>query len=1098
MSDQAFSEYTQARNLQLTKNDALRIRTKVKEARDNLSQAGRRWPFELLQNAHDPGPRTGHSWVNANYLWDDTSVTFSHDGTPFSVQELAALLSGGSSKDFESEETTGRFGTGFLVTHVLGTSVSVSGLLSASYGLEQFTLTLERDGDEDLICTNIDRCNQAIRQATQVTGLRGDSATFTYHFPDQQALSLGVGVLTGALPYLFATCEHLHQVRIGPREGRQDIWLLESREKFEFADCLGVQSRIVQHRQAEQIEEYLCLRVTDTSGHSALLVVLQVNDGRLSVCCPPDDFPRVFYRFPIRPSPLSTSFVVDAPFDVNQERNRVPLTAKNKELFTAAFEMMPALCAYGTHQDWLGAHWLSRLGPVQASDGIEKEEADWFSQLLARTAKDLARLPLVWTEFGRLPADSTQRPHAVSVLPRYSASSAAEDVEFETLFALTEETTRFHPPLAVLAKDWQVIFSGWGELRVRLETITLESLARSIEGSLLGDLPVKGNGLRWIARFVDAVARSWQTRRGVDKSILRDLLPDQEGRLTSPDQLWRDTGIAEPLKDISESIGLQTRSRLLDLSLVREALALKLAHFTSALDAALQGSLTEEQLVQECVSHLQNKYPDSEEVEADAIGGIVGSIRLLDYLYNREPRAPASLAQQLPILTADGRIVRWSKARPLMAPVCTWHTAAQPFCIVYPANRILAPIYSGDPAQEIPNVVPALVAWEVAVADPLATEAPKDLKDKRLAALAEPGQDTEGVAVSGETFSQIAFLHLDLLNRCQEDRVLARALLGLVLCYIVQRDASWREVRTVAGKRSGSPVTLRLRRALWLGDLKRCAWVPIPTDDGRTEKHLANHSSLRGLLDDPSWLTSNEPGIALLTDFFGFDALDVRLLGLDPAVASHLRQQLSQLMQTLGTRPADYESLIMELQVKEERRKKVESCRKFGLAVQAAVEQCLRSLKGKGVADVKVVDKGYDYAVYLESGDLSYVAAHFEVGPYYVEVKATTDGVVRLTSTQAEVASANREQFVLCVVDLRGVTPDRLAEEWTAEHVMPIAYFVSDIGAKVASTTGFVESAKLTDIPIRNESALRYAVSPEIWETDGVLIEEWLRSALRP
>jgi hypothetical protein len=48
-----------------------------------------------------------------------SKLIFEHDGAPFTSDELAALLTGGSSKEFESEVTTGRFGTGYLVTHVL-------------------------------------------------------------------------------------------------------------------------------------------------------------------------------------------------------------------------------------------------------------------------------------------------------------------------------------------------------------------------------------------------------------------------------------------------------------------------------------------------------------------------------------------------------------------------------------------------------------------------------------------------------------------------------------------------------------------------------------------------------------------------------------------------------------------------------------------------------------------------------------------------------------------------------------------------------------------------------------------------------------------
>ena len=96
MSKTALNEFKRAREDQLTRNDARRIRTRV-EAAQNAAVAGRRWPFELIQNAHDAGPRDGDERVEIIFRLLDDNLVVSHTGKPFSAQELAALLSGGSS-----------------------------------------------------------------------------------------------------------------------------------------------------------------------------------------------------------------------------------------------------------------------------------------------------------------------------------------------------------------------------------------------------------------------------------------------------------------------------------------------------------------------------------------------------------------------------------------------------------------------------------------------------------------------------------------------------------------------------------------------------------------------------------------------------------------------------------------------------------------------------------------------------------------------------------------------------------------------------------------------------------------------------------------
>ena len=134
-----------------------------------------------------------------------------------------------------------------------------------------------------------------------------------------------------------------------------------------------------------------------------------------------------------------------------------------------------------------------------------------------------------------------------------------------------------------------------------------------------------------------------------------------------------------------------------------------------------------------------------------------------------------------------------------------------------------------------------------------------------------------------------------------------------------------------------------------------------------------------------------------------------------------------------------------------------------------------------------LVDKGFDYEVeFLEDA-----ATRFEVGPYLLEVKATTTGNARLTPTQARTASHNASRYVLCVVDLRGLSEEELDADWTAAKVEPLAKIVPDIGDKVEETCLWVDEAKTSLVPIRNESALRYEVSVSIWEK-GLSVSDWI------
>jgi hypothetical protein len=129
-------------NEKVHKAIALHIRTKVRGARSDPDTSSRRWPFELIQNAHDAGARVGREGISLAFQLTDGVLRFEHDAAPFTMDEFAALLTGGSSKDFLSTETTGRFGTGFLVTHVLSEQVHVSGILEVDGTYRAFEVDL--------------------------------------------------------------------------------------------------------------------------------------------------------------------------------------------------------------------------------------------------------------------------------------------------------------------------------------------------------------------------------------------------------------------------------------------------------------------------------------------------------------------------------------------------------------------------------------------------------------------------------------------------------------------------------------------------------------------------------------------------------------------------------------------------------------------------------------------------------------------------------------------------------------------------------------------------------------------------------------------
>ena len=142
-------------------------------------------------------------------------------------------------------------------------------------------------------------------------------------------------------------------------------------------------------------------------------------------------------------------------------------------------------------------------------------------------------------------------------------------------------------------------------------------------------------------------------------------------------------------------------------------------------------------------------------------------------------------------------------------------------------------------------------------------------------------------------------------------------------------------------------------------------------------------------------------------------------------------------------------------------------------------------------------DYGYDFLVTPVQVAEDYpeeLSSRFEIAKYKVEVKTTTTGEPRLTPLQALTCANEPDTFVLCVVDLRNFPDDVHQVAWTTENVSPLCRLLAGTHIPIRETLSFVQDAEGSDVPIRNVTALRYAVRPGIWEA-GMDFDEWIESA---
>lgn len=113
-------------NLKLTADKIVQI---LDQVRDEGKKSRRRWIWELMQNAKDIPNKYGHVSIVIELF--PNKLTFKHNGDPFNIDNLTGLIQQVSSKPSNGtdEETTGKFGTGFISTHLLSDKIYVSGIV---------------------------------------------------------------------------------------------------------------------------------------------------------------------------------------------------------------------------------------------------------------------------------------------------------------------------------------------------------------------------------------------------------------------------------------------------------------------------------------------------------------------------------------------------------------------------------------------------------------------------------------------------------------------------------------------------------------------------------------------------------------------------------------------------------------------------------------------------------------------------------------------------------------------------------------------------------------------------------------------------------
>jgi len=134
-------ELIKKNNYKLT---ADKIRTTLSTIKNNPNVSSRRWVWELMQNATDV--RYEDKKISVKIILNEDKLEFKHNGKYFGINNILGILQQVSSKNsLNLEGQTGKFGTGFIGTHLLSDIIDIKGILKVNENdFKEFQIRLDR------------------------------------------------------------------------------------------------------------------------------------------------------------------------------------------------------------------------------------------------------------------------------------------------------------------------------------------------------------------------------------------------------------------------------------------------------------------------------------------------------------------------------------------------------------------------------------------------------------------------------------------------------------------------------------------------------------------------------------------------------------------------------------------------------------------------------------------------------------------------------------------------------------------------------------------------------------------------------------------
>ena len=988
----------------LTDNTAQGILKQLKNLQSSRARLQKRWIWELLQNARDASVRDNTHLV-ASVKLSENELVFQHNGRGFTVEEVAHLIYHGSTK-LEDPETLGKYGSGFLTTHLLSSTIDVSGQLEDRM---PFSFPLKREiSSPKALSESMDRAWNAFDASA---GEVSDSFTTRFRYPLNDdavgPVEEGIRTLKQCAPFVVAFNSQFHSINIESSEGNMSFEVLERLSLKE--ELVKVTVRISEDNSLTDKEFLL-----STGGQVDVAIPMETRADGLR-CLRIEDVPRLFLGFPlVGTETFSFPAVINSfTFYPTEDRDGIYISSgedeanrTNESLLGEARVLHLKLIEYVAQSRWMGTHTLADIPAITDPPWLSTSWLRGFHQELISRIHQIS-IPLAGGGLGVL---------AESIFP-FSNEAARVGSLWDLLNGIEAFQARL--PQRSEVTGWCSAIGSWAAIMDQEASSFDEVYDGTVLASYVeekandGDYGTIGKLEEILQEGIDPVKWLNQFHHFLKEDEAHDVIQEfaivlgQNGHLDRLQELHRDMGVAEELKVIAEVLGLGVLGSLRDTRL------------TSIADEVGKGDLDNGKVIHQITDKLQELSNET------SLRGefIQASPRLFAWLTaNQEPLLPgfpafstSSTAEAPQRLQLDKR-ENDDPEMPL-APVAAWREGLQEYESLFPARHILSDdFFTAMPDPDAWQSLNEYVRTDVVIRK---KEIVGDFLHERLE------EDKDHKTAQAVAVADVAYLSKDqigVLSRVRDSQRRARLFWRFLTEWLANHDLEGLESKTVECE---CGLDHALFPAQWLGPIVRNSWVPL----GKNVRDRATAETLATLLRD-SW-TPKPPSEDFHTDKL-LAAMQITRLDLmrnfvvtDDESRSKLDETMTSILLSTGGDLSHVQTYAEDLKndpalstMVDDRRKRlkiIEDNQRLGASVEALVKDGLED-QGFKVCRTGI---GSDFEI-----EHDIVEGEEEIGlevskgkrTWLVEVKATREYRVRMTTKQAETAVCKGDGFLLCVV----------------------------------------------------------------------------------